>query len=52
MSGWLAMSNGLESNLLLVLPLVVFVAVGLWAWSALERWIAEAVERGEERDAS
>lgn len=44
--------TGLESNLLLVVPLVLFVAGGLWAWSVLERWIAEALDRGEERDAS
>lgn len=42
------MSPGLTSNLLLTLPLVLFVAGGLWAWSVLERWIREALERGGE----
>lgn len=41
MTGW-------ESNLLLTLPLVVFVGGGVWAWSVLERWIREALERGED----
>lgn len=41
MTGW-------ESNLLLVLPLVLFVVVGLWAWSALDRWLQDALGRGEE----
>ncbi len=41
MTGW-------ESNLLLTLSLVLFVVVGLWAWSVLERWIAEALARGED----
>ncbi len=47
MTAWLAMSAGLESNLLLTLPLVVFVAGGLWAWTLLDRWISEALARGE-----
>lgn len=37
--------TGLESNLILTLPLVGFVVGTIWALGSLDRWRAEALER-------
>lgn len=42
--------NGLASNLLLTIPLVVFVVVGLFAWDRMEAWIQSALELGDQEE--
>ena len=37
-------------NLILTLPLAVFVAGGVFLWGQMDRWLREAVERDAEED--